>query len=363
MKVIFARSGYSPTGGAERYLCRLVQGLKDRKIETLLFNDGAWPEENWPGDQIVTISADSPKEFAKGVNATRKDFSDALLFSFDRIPGADVFRVGDGIHTDYLQRLSANEGFLSSWFRKTRRFHRDICALEQELFTRSERLHVICNSQMVARGLQEYFSFPETRISTIYNGFTPEDWTGDERNEFRQTIRQQFNIPSDAPVILFVGTGWKRKGVEELVSAFKKLSHPEAHLILVGKGRLKQRGSEQIHLAGPVMDPRPYYLAADLFALPTLYDPFSNACLEAAAYGLPVLTTNGNGFSEALSSFPRAGEVVSAPDWPDALGRWLLAGTRNEASAVLPQLVSAHSIDSNVTQTLDLLVQLAAEKK
>src|SRR5439155_1037214 len=49
-------------------------------------------------------------------------------------------------------------------------------------------------------------------------------------------------------------------------------------------------------------DLAPRYAAADIFILPTIYDPFSNACLEALASGLPVITTRSNGFSEIIEN-------------------------------------------------------------
>jgi UDP-glucose:(heptosyl)LPS alpha-1,3-glucosyltransferase len=52
--------------------------------------------------------------------------------------------------------------------------------------------------------------------------------------------------------------------------------------------------------------------AADLFVLPTIYDPFSNACLEAMACGLPVITTAGNGIAEILEEW-HAGMVIADP--------------------------------------------------
>jgi UDP-glucose:(heptosyl)LPS alpha-1,3-glucosyltransferase len=52
--------------------------------------------------------------------------------------------------------------------------------------------------------------------------------------------------------------------------------------------------------------------AADIFLLPTIYDPFSNACLEAMAAGLPVVTTSANGFAEIMR--PEGdGEVLGSP--------------------------------------------------
>ena len=56
----------------------------------------------------------------------------------------------------------------------------------------------------------------------------------------------------------------------------------------------------------------------DIFILPTVYDPFSNASLEAMAAGLPVITTRANGCSEIIE--PKVhGSVVDRPDDVKAL--------------------------------------------
>lgn len=363
MKILFARRGYSSSGGAERYLIRLVTGLRARGIETTLLNDGPWPAEIWPGDHHITLPADSPSSFAQAVTDERKKHPGALLFSFERIPCADVFRAGDGVHASYLRRLATECSPLATWFRRTRRNHRETCQLETQLFTENKSLHVICNSEMVARELREMFNFPNERLTTIYNGFTPKPWDSNEKKEAQEEIRAELAIPNDAPIILFVGSGWKRKGVEPLVSAFKKIENQEAHLIVVGKGRLKQNVTDRIHLTGPVGDPRKHFLAADLFALPTLHDPFSNACLEAAAFGLPVLTTDGNGFAEAITRFPGSGQVIPVPRaperWARALDDWL---AKPPPAKALQDLINAHTIDLNVQKTLTLLEKLIARR-
>ena len=91
MKILFARRGYSASGGAERYLGRLVTGLRDKGIETTLLNDGAWPRDSWPGDHYEILAADSPATFSAAVKDARSQHPDALLFCFERIPCADVF--------------------------------------------------------------------------------------------------------------------------------------------------------------------------------------------------------------------------------------------------------------------------------
>lgn len=154
MKIVFARRGYSDSGGAERYLRRLVTGLRDKKIETVLLNDGKWPKNKWPGNHIETLSAHSPASFSAAVEKANARYKDSLLFSFDRIPCADVLRAGDGVHSAFLQRQAAEGNALASWFRATRRKHRETRALKKELFTANKDLHVICNSEMVADELK-----------------------------------------------------------------------------------------------------------------------------------------------------------------------------------------------------------------
>ena len=363
MQIVFARSGYSATGGAERYLQRLVAGLSSKGVSSILLNDGAWPPNEWPGERIVTLSGESPQKFAEQVARERLSHPDSLLFSFDRIPATDIFRAGDGIHTAYLKRQSMGESRFASWFRSKRRLHREICALEKKLFTENPSLRVICNSQMVARELSDLYAFDQERTHVIYNGFTPRPWSDDDRTTARREIREQLGIPQNAPIILFVGSGWKRKGASRLAAAFQKMNHPDAHLILVGKGHLETSFGTNIHLTGGIKNPRPYFLASDLFALPTLYDPFSNACLEAAAYGLPVLTTDGNGFAEALANFPGAGEVIphnsDLAQWVNALTTWL----QNEhPTQPLKDLVDANSMEKNIHETTLLLKRLASQK-
>ena len=64
---------------------------------------------------------------------------------------------------------------------------------------------------------------------------------------------------------------------------------------------MDRTAASRVHFLGPVREMAAVYAAADVFVLPTLYDPFSNASLEALAAGLPVLTTRANGFAEILT--------------------------------------------------------------
>jgi len=60
--------------------------------------------------------------------------------------------------------------------------------------------------------------------------------------------------------------------------------------------------ADKIIFMGTQKEIEKYYAAADLFVLPTLYDPFSNATLEAMASGIPVVTTGNNGAAELIEN-------------------------------------------------------------
>ena len=66
-------------------------------------------------------------------------------------------------------------------------------------------------------------------------------------------------------------------------------------------GRGTVRGGRPGQIWGPVSETAPFYQAATVLALPTLYDPCSNVVLEALACGTLVVTTAANGASEFIT--------------------------------------------------------------
>ena len=106
---------------------------------------------------------------------------------------------------------------------------------------------------------------------------------------------------SEDIAVLFAGSGWERKGLRFAVEAVDRQdtrSEP-------ARGRARRETKiffARVQFLGVVREMPSLYHAADIFLLPTIYDPFSNACLEALAAGLPVITTRANGFSEIIEN-------------------------------------------------------------
>jgi len=123
----------------------------------------------------------------------------------------------------------------------------------------------------------------------------------------RDEVRKTLGVADSDRCILFVGSGFKRKGLLYAITAASKLRETW-QFIVIGRDRASAYEKEAsrlgirpfVHFLGPVTDVEKYYLAADLFLFPTIYEPFSNACLEAMAAGLPIVTSRINGVSEIV---------------------------------------------------------------
>src|SRR5262245_16925202 len=106
------------------------------------------------------------------------------------------------------------------------------------------------------------------------------------------------------------------------------------------------------------------YAGADLFVLPTLYDPFANTCLEAMACGLPILTTAVNGAAELIRDGTTGyvlDENASVASVADAL-QHLLPGERRHAMGEAAQhTASDHPLARALQQTLRVYEAVANE--
>ena len=121
-------------------------------------------------------------------------------------------------------------------------------------------------------------------------------------------MRREWGLKENEVVLLFAGSGWDER-VELRYPGLRRISNQNVSPVGGGNRQKKAGTSKKVRFLGPVADMPSLFLAADIFVLPTVYDPFSNACLEALSYGLPVITTATNGFAEIIVSGVH-GEVI-----------------------------------------------------
>lgn len=327
MRLALVRQRYNPYGGAERFIERALAALRSQGVAMTVI------AREWTGDPGSVVRCDPfhvgrlwrDWSFARAVRGELARRSFDLVQSHERIAGCDLYRAGDGVHAQWLQNRRAALSPVARLGLALNLYHRYVLAAERHLFESEQLRAVICNSCMVRDEIRKRFGVSEAKLHVIYNGIDLEAFHPGLREAHRAPVREKLGIAPEALVHLFVGAGFERKGVFRLLEALAR-SVRGAHLIVVGRDKLQGRAERLanslhiapfVHFVGGQTDVRPFYGAADSFVLPTLYDPFPNAALEAMACGLPVTTTRECGTSELIEEGAE-GFVVDALD-ADAL--------------------------------------------
>ena len=365
LNIGFVRRGFSASGGAEAYLKRLAAGLVANGHAVRLFASKDWPPNEWTFGPMTRLDAKSAIAFADEIEKIRRNPSTALgttdrgecdvLMSFERIWRCDVYRAGDGVHRSWLERREKSGGPFQKLSRVFNRKHSATLALEESLFAKGGAARVIANSRMVKDEIVRFYGYPAGKIDVVYNGVPVGVLQRD--GEIRARLRETFRLGEKDVAVLFAGSGWERKGLRYAVDAIEKAGK-EIRLLVAGRGEQKKFRSERVQFLGVVEDMPALYAAADIFLAPTLYDPFSNACLEALAAGLPVITTRANGFSEIIETGvhgtiiddPRNGEAIA-----EAIRFWSDPARRAQAHLDNLALSVQFDISRNVAETLRIL--------
>ena len=360
MKIGLVRRGYSATGGAERYLIRFAAGLEARGHSCVLFSDRPWPSSAWgEREQITLKKGKSPGDFALALEDSKPKQRCDFLFSLERVWRCDCYRAGDGVHAAWLERRARYEPKWRSVFRRLNLKHEQILRLEESLYGPKSTAHLIANAAFVKAEITETYGTDPERITIIPNGFDAPALEPEAREVYREKGRRLYGLSPETVAFLFVGSGWERKGLRFAIASVETLANQgkAVRLFVAGKDKSppRTRVPGVTEFLGPMAatELAQLYETSDVFILPTIYDPFSNACLEAASHGLPVITTSANGISELWPELE--GEIVPSPESPaliDACAAWLdpekrvAARPRNRAAA------ANHSVARNVEETL-----------
>jgi UDP-glucose:(heptosyl)LPS alpha-1,3-glucosyltransferase len=368
LRIALVRRGYSPSGGAERYLKRLAHGVTEAGHDVQLIATNEWPEDQWRFGSVTRLRAESVLGFADELEEIRPQLHYDALFSLERVWSCDVYRAGDGVHGAWLARRRNFELPLKQFVRALNRKHRDLLQLEESLFANRKAARVIVASQMVKNEIIDLYGYLGDNIDLIRNGLPLDKFRFDPA--LREKTRDDLKLKPDQIALLFAGSGWERKGLLFAIQAMALCKNRKLRLLVAGRGnerlyktaRLRFWREEPVRFLGEVAEVARLYAAADIFILPTIYDPFSNACLEALACGLPVITTRANGFSEIIednvhgSIVDHAGNLVGLRD---AIRFWSDPSRRAAARPANIERASQFGISRNVEQTLEVLMGLA----
>lgn len=240
-----------------------------------------------------------------------------IVQSHERTLGQMIYRAGEGCHRAYLAtRDHASSRGL---------YHRILLGLERRVFAETPRIVAI--ARMGKQEIEALYGVSPARVVVVYNGVDLERFHPRNRLKLRDDARAEAGLPSRAFTVLFVGSGFERKGLGTALEGFAALGDPSAHFVVLGKGdTVRYRAlaerlgvAERVRWLGVRADLERWYAAADVCLLPSQYEPFGNVHLEALASGLPVVASERAGGSEVVVP-GLSGAVVDPSSTADVAG-------------------------------------------
>ncbi|MBJ7457968.1 MAG: glycosyltransferase family 4 protein [Thermoleophilaceae bacterium] len=348
-----------PFGGMESQLAELVTRLLDRGVTVCAIGRRIELE---PHERLTTVEVSGPQRpfplaylwffiFGSIVVARRRS---GALYTM----GAIVLNHSDAAKVPFCHAAWARQPGRESRASGTGIAHRVSARLAAFLSRGGERLiyrpsrcdSLVAMSRSGTAELDELF--PAMRPArTIPNGVDLERFQLDPAA--RRAIRQELAIADDQPVAVLLGGDWRRKGLPQVIEALA--DQTDWRLIVVGPGDVASMlqharavGVEsRVHFVGSVTAPERYLSAADALTMPSAYEPWGNAVLEACAVGLPVVVAPAHGVRDFVED-QRSGLIVDGSAESIATALEVLAdpALRLRLGARAHELAGGFSLDS-----------------
>mgnify|MGYP001248362564 CR=1 FL=1 len=371
LKIAILIKRFLRTGGAEKYAMEVVRRLgMDHEVHVFAH------EWVFDGPELITFHK-IPRICHKPAwvnqlffsyfcrNATDHGFD--VVHSFEKVPTFDVMTVqspcfkspdlkGMGHwrqRLDWVRMVLSPRKLAWRW-------------LEARQFADDGVRMIVAVSEKVQRNVQDCYGLSDDYFRLAYTGVDVPKITRKYSSQELKDIRAQLGVSPDDIVVLFVGTEFKRKGLDALLDGLALAPRARFKLLIAGGGggKLdyyksladKMQLETEVRFLGLVQDIERIYPIADLYILPTLADPCPLAPLEAMAAGVATIMSASeyNGSAELV----RNGEalLLSDPHNPQEIANALMTlmdtRLRNELAEKGRQLVRQFTWDKTAAETL-----------
>jgi len=311
MRVATVIPKYGLVGGAEGFAYEITERLAKRDdFEIHVFankwRQGASPITFHKVPYLPFPRFMRPINFAYLSNRRIHPRDYDLIHSHDRIFQMDLLTMHGIPHKAWMREARAKRLSL---------FDRSMTWVEKKALSKSRLPMILPVSNLVKDELLKIYDIPESRIQVIHPGVSIDRFRALDQESCRYEIRQRYGLSARDVVVLFVGMNFEIKrldlviqGVAEVVrkdSRFSKLK-----LLIAGKGNTtkylalaRDLGiANRVAFVGVTHEVEKYYLASDIFVMPSRFDTFGLAVLEAMIAELPVIITQRVGARDLVDS-------------------------------------------------------------
>jgi UDP-glucose:(heptosyl)LPS alpha-1,3-glucosyltransferase len=282
----------------------------------------------WQGDELagvdmrrVPVSALSNhrrnSRFTEWVRADlAADPVDGVI-GFNKMPGLDVYYAADSC---YLEKALTERGWL---YRRGARF-RHFAGYEEAVFGPGNNTRILMISETEQAKFEHRYHTEPARMHMLPPGISPDRCAPEDAPERRRAIRQKLGLEAGDHAMLFVGSGFIKKGLDRAIRTLARVSESQpsitVRLFVVGQDRQRRfrRLGKRLGVGDAVIflggrdDVADLLLGADALIHPALDEAAGIVLLEALVAGLPVVVTDVCGYAHHITA-ARAGIVLQSP--------------------------------------------------
>ncbi len=319
MRIGFVIFKYFPHGGVARDLNKIAARSLERGHAVRIYAM-SWSGERPPGAEVVLLPSRGlrshvrQRRFARRVAAHLEAAPVDLVVGMNKMPGLDVYYAGDSCFEDKARSQRPWAYRLTPRYRHYARF-------EDAVFSAAARARILAISPPQTARYQAIYGTPAHRFHPLPPGIERD--RASPSASIRKTMRTALGVGEHDQVLLFLGSGFVKKGLDRVLRGLAALPAEVAEsvrLLVVGNDKAhrferlaKRLGvADRARFLGGRDDVPALLAAADASALPAYDENTGTALLESAIAGVPTLATANCGYAPYIER-AEAGIVTPVP--------------------------------------------------
>jgi len=307
---------YFPYGGLERDFLEIAKELLKRKFEVKVLT-GNWQGEKPSNLYIKELSNKGLTNHSKNIDFYRKakveleKINPDLVFGFNKMPGLDIYLAADTCFKYFSKRKNLLYKYLPRY--------KALVDYEKAVFGRKSKTKSLILNKKQKQEICVEYDTDKARLTLIPPGLTKAWRKKNKRTNFRESL----NLNDSSILLLFVGSSFRRKGLDRAIKALSyalRSGKENIHLIVAGDDQqssffqlAKKLGvQDKVIFLGPRDDIQEIMSCCDLLIHPAREEAAANVIIESMVSELPILTCEEVGFSSYVNEY-KAGRVIPKP--------------------------------------------------
>lgn len=327
MKIGFVLNDYYPFGGLQEDCLATAVAVAEREHEVHIFT------RSWKGEQPSTIKAHilgksgwtnitRNKHFFRSLKAELPRHGLDGIVTFSRIPHCDIYFAADPCYVERVQDKSY-------WYKLGSRY-RHYAGLEKSIFAAPSPPHTLVLTNREIDAFHQHYGTTRERFHLLPPGVARNTNSAADAVNNRHKLRHELGASEDATIALFVGSGFRIKGLDRALQAIaaNQSTTKDLEFWIVGNDKparfkkLAKQTGVTVRFFGGRADTARFYDAADFLLHPAYSESAGKVLLEALTHGLPVLTTDTCGYAPHILK-ANAGAVIESPFSQETLNQTL----------------------------------------